>query len=105
MAAGFLAAGVSPGAVLVFMLAGPATNIGTLGIIRRELGLQSLIAYLFGVIATALMFGWLTNGILVNFALMDSVTGAHQMNHSQDGLAIGFGLLLLALMVKAKFKR
>ncbi|MGL6123500.1 MAG: SO_0444 family Cu/Zn efflux transporter, partial [Shewanella sp.] len=32
IAAGLLLAGVSPGAVLVFMMAGPATNIATLGV-------------------------------------------------------------------------
>ncbi|MGL5250920.1 MAG: SO_0444 family Cu/Zn efflux transporter, partial [Enterovibrio sp.] len=38
IAAGLLLAGISPGAVLVFMLAGPATNIATVGMVRAELG-------------------------------------------------------------------
>ena len=57
IAAGLLFAGVSPGAILVFMLAGPATNIATLGVVGKELGRRSLVAYLFGVIATAMVFG------------------------------------------------
>lgn len=36
IAAGLLLSGVSPGAVLVFMLAGPATNIATLGVVANE---------------------------------------------------------------------
>ncbi|HAO18579.1 MAG TPA: permease, partial [Alteromonas macleodii] len=31
LAVGFLAAGLSPGAVLVFLMAGPATNVSTMG--------------------------------------------------------------------------
>ncbi len=38
LAAGLLIAGLSPGTVLVFLLAGPATNLATLGIVRRSLG-------------------------------------------------------------------
>ena len=38
VAAGLLVAGVSPGAVLVFSLVGPATNIAGLMLIRQEMG-------------------------------------------------------------------
>ncbi len=57
IAAGLLFAGVSPGAVLVFMLAGPATNIATLGVVLKELGQKALVAYLFGVLGVAMLFG------------------------------------------------
>ncbi|NVK88423.1 MAG: SO_0444 family Cu/Zn efflux transporter [Gammaproteobacteria bacterium] len=79
IAAGFLAAGVSPGAILVFMLAGPATNIGTLGIIRKELGHAALFAYLAGVIVTALGFGWLTDYLVQAWSLsiVANTTDAH----------------------------
>ena len=52
VAASLLFAGVSPGAALVFMLTGPATNIATMGVIKEQLGLRSLIAYLVGVTYT-----------------------------------------------------
>jgi len=40
VAAELLLAGVSPGAVLVFLLVGPATNIASFALLKRELGLQ-----------------------------------------------------------------
>ena len=46
IAAGMMLAGISPGAALVFMLAGPATNIATLMVVKNELGFRSLIGYL-----------------------------------------------------------
>jgi uncharacterized membrane protein YraQ (UPF0718 family) len=61
VAASLLFAGISPGAALVFMLTGPATNIATMGVIKEQLGIRSLIAYLIGVIATAIALGLALN--------------------------------------------
>ena len=61
VAASLLFAGISPGAALVFMLTGPATNIATMGVIKEQLGLRSLLAYLAGVIGTAIACGLLLN--------------------------------------------
>lgn len=78
IAAGLLLAGISPGTVLVFLLAGPASNIGSMGIIRKELGQRSLIAYLAGVgvtaIASGLLLDWFlqANGISIQSELAAS---------------------------------
>ena len=57
IAAGLMMGGISPGTVLVFLLAGPASNIGSLGIIQKELGKRALLAYLFGVASVAILSG------------------------------------------------
>ncbi|MBT8448151.1 MAG: SO_0444 family Cu/Zn efflux transporter, partial [Gammaproteobacteria bacterium] len=57
IAAGLMLSGFSPGAALVFMLTGPATNVATLMVIYNELGKRSLIAYLVGVVVTAIVMG------------------------------------------------
>jgi len=44
IAAGLLLAGISPGTAMVFLMAGPATNISTLGLIGKELRKRSLNA-------------------------------------------------------------
>ncbi len=67
VAASFLFAGLSPGAALVFMLTGPATNIATMGVIKEQLGLRSLVAYLVGVIVTAILAGLLLNQLYARF--------------------------------------
>lgn len=69
IAAGLLLSGVSPGAVLVFMLAGPATNIATLGVIANELGKRAIIAYLTGVIGVAVGFGLLTDYLVTHYQI------------------------------------
>ena len=58
VAASLLFAGISPGAALVFMLTGPATNLATMGVIKEQLGLKSLVAYLIGLLALLLRQVW-----------------------------------------------
>ena len=67
VAAGLLFAGISPGAALVFMLTGPATNIATMGVIKEQLGMRSLIAYMTGVIVTAIACGLSLNQLYAFF--------------------------------------
>jgi len=57
IAAGLLLAGVSPGTVLVFLVAAPVTSLATLGVFRREMGNRALLAYLAGILAGAVLLG------------------------------------------------
>lgn len=61
IAAGFLLAGISPGAVIVFLMAGPATNMATLGIINQQMGKRTMLLYLLGIMSTALLSGFAVN--------------------------------------------
>ena len=67
IAVGFLAAGLSPGAVLVFLLAGPATNVSTMGMILKELGRRSPGLYIFSVTSAAIGLGYLLNWAVTAF--------------------------------------
>jgi uncharacterized membrane protein YraQ (UPF0718 family) len=64
VAAGLLLAGVSPGAVLVFLLVGPATNIASFALLKRELGFKVTGVYLFGLSVSSLMMGLLLEWLL-----------------------------------------
>lgn len=64
LAAGLMLAGISPGTVLVFLLAGPASNIGSLGVIRKELGQRAMTAYLGAVIGVAILSGLALDALL-----------------------------------------
>ena len=81
VAAGFLFAGISPGAALVFMLTGPATNIATMGVIKEQLGMRSLIAYMVGVIVTAIAAGLLLNQL---YAYYDWPLQLTMMEHGES---------------------
>jgi uncharacterized membrane protein YraQ (UPF0718 family) len=69
LAASLLLAGVSPGTVLVFLLAGPATNLGTLGILRREFGTRIFGVYLVSLALLTLGAGIATDWIASALAI------------------------------------
>lgn len=57
IAAAMILKGVSPGAALVFMLAGPATNMATISVLVGLLGRRTTAVYLICIGVTALLFG------------------------------------------------
>ncbi len=64
IALSLLMMGVSPGAALIFLMAGPATNVATLTVLRKVLGVRTTLIYLFSIILGAIGFA-----VLIDFAL------------------------------------
>ncbi|MBN2169700.1 MAG: SO_0444 family Cu/Zn efflux transporter [Candidatus Krumholzibacteriota bacterium] len=64
IAAGLIHLGVSPGAALAFLIAGPATNAATITTVWRVLGQRTTIAYLATIAASAVGWGLLLNWLL-----------------------------------------
>lgn len=63
--------GLTPGAALVLLMAGPACNFASMLVIRKVLGVRTLITYLASIIVGSIAFGYMIdylqfNGI-VNF--------------------------------------
>lgn len=67
--AAMLVAGISPGTVLVFLLAGPITSFATLLVLRRELGTPALAMYLLGIVLTTVSVGLLADRLVVLLGL------------------------------------
>ncbi len=59
IAAALVMKGLSPGAALVFLLAGPATNIGSLAILTSFLGRRVTVIYLSTIVVLSLALGGL----------------------------------------------
>jgi copper chaperone CopZ len=57
IAASLVAKGLSPGAALVFLAVGPATNTATLAFVGSALGRKALVAYLGVMVTTAIGAG------------------------------------------------
>lgn len=104
LAAGFLAAGVSPGAILVFMLAGPATNIATMGMIKQELGTKVLACYLFSLLSASIGIGYLTNILIQTFGFHINNLASHQHIMDPSYLHIISAITLAILMLKNLIK-
>ena len=57
VAAALMLKGLSPGAALVFLMAGPASNMASILVIRRVMGQRTLWIYLLSLTAGAIVFG------------------------------------------------
>lgn len=57
IAAALLAKGLSPGAALVFLAVGPATNTATIGFVAKSFGRRTLAIYLGSLVGVAFAFG------------------------------------------------
>jgi uncharacterized membrane protein YraQ (UPF0718 family)/copper chaperone CopZ len=58
IAAALVAGGMPAGAALVFLMAGPATNVATLGAIYRGFGLRTTGIYLGTILVGSVALGW-----------------------------------------------
>lgn len=101
IAAALVAKGLDPGAALVFLLAGPATNVATMGVVRQFLGGRVLATYLVSIACVALLVGWAVNGLYPLLGLTPTTrVDEHALHaHGTDPLSAVSGALLLLLAV------
>jgi len=74
IAAALVLKGLNPGAALVFLLAGPATNIASLSMVYKMLGKKALLIYLFSISVCAIIFGFLTDFLYKGFNISAKVS-------------------------------
>ncbi len=103
LAHAMLFAGVSPGTVLVFLLAGPASNLAGLLLVRRELGGRALIAYLVGVGGVSLLLGLGLDELVATFDI-DALAGMANSGTEERELPVILSTLSLLVLVVAAIK-
>ncbi|WP_167614833.1 SO_0444 family Cu/Zn efflux transporter [Maribellus sediminis] len=77
VAAVLLMKGVSPGAALVFLMAGPATNVATMTVLGKTMGKKSLAVYMATITGGAIIFGLLTNWLIPADFILSKVMHIH----------------------------
>ncbi len=93
IAAALVASGLPVGAALVFLIAGPATNVATIGAVQRVLGRRALAIYLATVISGSIVCGW-------SFSFLTDA-GTVELPHTHEhanGWSIASAIVLLALL-------
>ena len=100
IAAIMMAKGLSPGAALVFLLAGPATNAATVMVVGKFMGRRSLVAYLVSIMGVSLAMGFALNGIYVAFKLKLIPGVVSQVQEGSMWFASACSILLLVLIVR-----
>jgi uncharacterized membrane protein YraQ (UPF0718 family)/copper chaperone CopZ len=109
IAAVLMMKGLSPGAALVFLMAGPATNAATMTVIGNSLGRKTLFMYLSSIIGSAIFFGLLIDYLFPSGFFMSSmITEGH--THTQilpESVkyisSILLGLLIIHAFIRKRF--
>ncbi len=112
IAAVLMMKGISPGAALVFLMAGPATNAATISVIGNSMGRKTLLTYLGTLIAGALLSGLFIDIFLPREWFTQAITHIHE-GHEHGLLpywlqmvsAIAMTLFLLNIYVRKLIKR
>lgn len=107
IAAVLMMKGLSPGAALVFLMAGPATNTATIAVIGKAIDRKTLFVYMASIISSALFFGFLTNNFLPRewFTSFISGHGDHQHELLPFWLKLGSGIILAILIIYGYINR
>ena len=99
IAAALVAKGFSPGAALIFLMTGPATNTGTIAIIINQFGARFASVYVGSVIAVTVALGVAIDLLMLTFGLELSVNLEASDSPALMIVQWGGALGLLALIV------
>ena len=97
IALAFIKAGLSPGAALVFLITGPATNAATLTTLWEIIGKKQLVVFLITLAGFALAAGALINRFSPALGIADQICHTHEQPST---LGFFWAALLLLILLK-----
>lgn len=104
IAAALMLKGLSPGAALVLLMAGPAVNMASILVINKVLGRRTLLLYLAAIVGGAVTFALVIDNFLPRAWFVPSIVADPCCHMSETpwfqwGCTILLGLLLLNVFV------
>jgi len=110
VAAALIAKGLSPGAALVMLMAGPAVNLASILVVRKALGRRFTWIYLLVIVCFAILFGFLVNAARLPVMHPDAAASCHAAGASMPGTfklvcAIMLTFLILFALFMKLFER
>jgi hypothetical protein len=107
IAAVLMLKGISPGAALVFLMAGPATNAATIAVIGKSMGRKTLFTYMATIIGGALLSGLAIDYLLPEAWFLNAISQIHG-GHEQHLIPLWLkyaSSIILSLLVFYSFIR
>ena len=104
IAAALILKGVSPGAALVFLLAGPATNITSLTVLFGLLGKQATAIYLMIIGTTAVISGLILDQCYLFFGISARAVVGNAAEIMPDALKWVGAVLLIGLSIEPLYQ-
>jgi copper chaperone CopZ len=106
LALALVAKGITPGAALVLLMAGPATSIASMLVVGKAFGKRTLIAYLTSIALGALFFGYIVDTFFMDTFLAAMLPHGSAECHGHGALGVFDYVcagLLAVCMIYAKF--
>ena len=100
VAAALIMKGVSPGAALVFLLVGPATNITSISVLTGILGKKSTLMYLLVIAVCAVLFGLGVDGLYHWMGISPRAVIGNASELIPPAVKLAAVLVVLAISVK-----
>jgi hypothetical protein len=117
VAAALMMKGLSPGAALVMLMAGPAVNIASILVVRKSMGSRFTWIYLLTIVGFSILFGLLINALGINAIGMSEGCGMHSACCSSEtsspsvfqiicsSLLVLFIIIALSMKFFSRFKK
>ena len=106
LALALVAKGITPGAALVLLMAGPATSIASMLVVGKAFGKRTLVAYLLSIAVGAIGFGLIVDTFFMDTFLSAMLPQGSAECHGHGALGVFDYIcagLLAALMIYTKF--
>jgi hypothetical protein len=104
IAAALILKGVSPGAALVFLIAGPATNAASLTVLIGILGRKATVIYLTTIAVSAILSGMALDHVYSAFGIAPKAVLGHAAEVVPIWVEWAGALMLLLLAVKPVYR-
>ena len=105
LAAAFMLQGMSPGAVFIFLTAGPATSAITMSVVYKMLGKTSLIIYSSLIAILALLFGFIYDTFFKELTLLTIITDHEHINIFNIISSVLMMILIFYHLIKDAFSK
>ena len=106
LALALVAKGITPGAALVLLMAGPATSIASMLVVGKAFGKRTLVAYLLSIAVGAIGFGLIVDTFFMDTFLSAMLPQGSAECHGHGALGVFdyvCSALLAFFMIYAKF--
>lgn len=100
IAAALIINGVSPGAALVFLLTGPATNVTSLTMLLKVLGKRATVIYVLAIATAAVIFGLVLDWIYGSLGISAQAIAGQASEIIPEWVRLPGAIILLALSVR-----
>jgi HflK protein len=101
IAAALILKGLDPGAALVFLLAGPATNVGAVIVLLKILGARVVTIYLASIAVVSVLAGYILNWLFARWQFNPVADIGAASGLVPDPLKIAGAVVLTALLARS----